>query len=124
MKICIKENEFNPTLLYQSWCTEDKAVAMGYTIVEVEEKYSDCCFDDFNRDLTFNVEKYNARKQRESNRRELEELQPELDKLTEDLIQAQAGAIIPDLEERKARFQVIHNRIREIKGKEPRKYFS
>ena len=124
MKICIKENEFNPSLLYQKWCSEELATEMGYTIVEVDEKYADCCFEDFNEDLTFSVDKYNARKQRESNQLELAELQPELDKLTEDLIQAQAGAIIPDLEERKARFQVIHNRIREIKGKEPRKYFS
>lgn len=65
MKICIKENEFNPTLLYQPWCSEKMAINMGYTIVELDEQYKDCCFDDFNEDLTFSVEKYNARKQKE-----------------------------------------------------------
>ena len=66
MKICIKENEFNPSLLYQKWCSEKTAIKMGYTIVEVDEKYADCCFEDFNNDLTFNIEKYNARKQKEN----------------------------------------------------------
>lgn len=65
MKICIKENEFNPSLLYQKWCSEEMAIEMGYTIVEVDEKYADCCFDDFNEDLTFSVDKYSARKQKE-----------------------------------------------------------
>lgn len=62
MKVCIKENEFNPSLLNQKWCNEKFATEMGYTIVEIEEKYNDCCFEDFNEDLTFNVDKYNARK--------------------------------------------------------------
>lgn len=66
MKICIKENEFNPSLLYQKWCSEEVAIGMGYTIVEVEEQYKDCCFDDFNEDMTFSIEKYNARKQKEN----------------------------------------------------------
>lgn len=37
----------------------------NYTKVEIDDKYSDCIGADFNDDLTFNVEKYNARKQRE-----------------------------------------------------------
>ena len=94
----------------------------NYTKIQIDDKYLDCISSDFNEDLTFSVDKYNARKQKELYKLELAELQPELDKLTEDLIQAQAGAIIPNLEERKARFQVIHNRIREIQGKEPREY--
>lgn len=65
MKICIKENEFNPSLLYQDWCTEEIATQMGYTIVDVGEVYKDCCFDDFNEDLTFSIDKYKARKQKE-----------------------------------------------------------
>ena len=65
MKICIKKNEFNPSLLYQSWCTEEKALQMGYKIVDLDDKYSDCHFDDFNDDLTFSIDKYNARKQKE-----------------------------------------------------------
>ena len=74
MKICIKENEFNPSLLYQKWCSEEMAIEMGYTIVEVDEKYADCCFEDFNEDLTFNVDKYNARKQKEVNQKRIAEI--------------------------------------------------
>lgn len=65
MKICIKKNEFNPTLLYQSWCTEEKALQMGYKIVDLDDKYSDCHFDDFDENLDFSIDKYNARKQKE-----------------------------------------------------------
>lgn len=35
----------------------------NYTKVEIDDKYSDCQESDFNNDLTFNVEKYNTRKQ-------------------------------------------------------------
>lgn len=77
MKICIKENEFNPSLLYQNWCSEESAINMGYTIVEVDEQYKDVMYEDFNEDLTFSVEKYYARKQEEKKRnykREVERL--------------------------------------------------
>ena len=49
----------------------------NYTKVEIDAKYSDCIGADFNEDLTFNVEKYNARKQEEKKRnykREVERL--------------------------------------------------
>ena len=39
----------------------------NYTKVEIDDKYSDCQSSDFNDDLTFNVEKYNARKQKQDN---------------------------------------------------------
>ena len=45
----------------------------NYTKVEIDDKYFDCIGADFNEDLTFNVEKYNARKQ-EENARQYEEL--------------------------------------------------
>ena len=35
----------------------------NYTKVEIDDIYSDCQESDFNDDLSFNVEKYNARKQ-------------------------------------------------------------
>ena len=35
----------------------------NYTKVEIDDKYSDCQASDFNEDLTFSIEKYNARKQ-------------------------------------------------------------
>lgn len=38
----------------------------NYTKVEIEDKYADCINKDFNEDLTFSVEKYNARKQKEN----------------------------------------------------------
>ena len=39
----------------------------NYTKVEIDDIYSDCQASDFNDDLTFNVEKYNARKQKQDN---------------------------------------------------------
>lgn len=38
----------------------------NYTKVEIDDKYSDCTSTDFNDDLTFSIEKYNARKQKEN----------------------------------------------------------
>ena len=35
----------------------------NYTKVDIDDKYSDCQESDFNEDLTFSIEKYNARKQ-------------------------------------------------------------
>ena len=122
MKICIKENEFNPSLLSQKWCTEDKAREMGYTIIEIADIYKDCTFEDFNSDFTFNIEKYNSRKQKEYNQLRILEIRPRLEQLSQDLIQAQAGAVFEDLEERKAEFRVLHNELRILLGKEPRLY--
>lgn len=42
----------------------DKYIEDGYTKIELEEKYFDCKYQDFNEDLTFSVEKYNNRKQK------------------------------------------------------------
>lgn len=39
----------------------------NYTKVEIDDKYSDCQTSDFNDDLSFNVDKYNARKQKQDN---------------------------------------------------------
>ena len=39
----------------------------NYTKVEIDDKYSDCQTSDFNDDLTFSIEKYNARKQKQDN---------------------------------------------------------
>ena len=39
----------------------------NYTKVEIDDKYSDCQASDFNDNLTFSVEKYNARKQKQDN---------------------------------------------------------
>lgn len=45
-----------------------------------------------------------------------------LNELSQDIIQAQAGAIFDDLEERKAEFQELHNELRALQGKEAREY--
>lgn len=39
----------------------------NYTKVEIDDVYSDCQSSDFNDDLSFNVDKYNARKQKQDN---------------------------------------------------------
>lgn len=39
----------------------------NYKKVEIDDKYSDCIGRDFNEDLTFSIEKYNARKQKQDN---------------------------------------------------------
>ena len=39
----------------------------NYTKVEIDDVYLDCQASDFNDDLTFSVEKYNARKQKQDN---------------------------------------------------------
>ena len=52
----------------------------GYTLVEVDDKYFDCEGFDFNDDLTFNVEKYNARIQAEDDENKVANLQMKLDK--------------------------------------------
>ena len=94
----------------------------NYTKVEIDDTYSDCQASDFNDDLSFNVDKYNARKQEENNQLRINEIKPRLEQLSQDLIQAQAGAVFEDLEERKAEFQVLHNELRVLLGKEPREY--
>ena len=46
--------------------TYDNYIENGFIKVELDEQYKDCTYFDFNEDLTFNVEKYNARKQKEN----------------------------------------------------------
>ena len=72
MKICIKKNEFNPSFI--ALYGEEKAKEQGYTIVEPPQGCEDCAFEDFNEDYTFNIEKYNKRKQSCINQEKLIEL--------------------------------------------------
>lgn len=62
MKVCLKENEFNPSFIVLYG--EEKAKEQGYIIVEVDNQYLDCCFEDF-ENFVFSAEKYNARKEQE-----------------------------------------------------------
>lgn len=58
--------------------------------------------------------------QDEINEQKKYELKTELSKLSEDIIQSQAGEIVPNIEERKAQFISLHNELRVLEGKEPR----
>ena len=73
MIVFIKKNKFikNPDI------EEEYYLNNGFTRVELDKIYADCVYDDFNDDFTFNVEKYNARKQKENKvncKREIEKL--------------------------------------------------
>ena len=94
----------------------------NYIKIEIDDKYSDCQASDFNDDLTFSIEKFNARKQKQDNENRIAQIKPRLEQLSQDLIQAQAGAVFEDLEERKLEFQTLHNELRELLGKNPRLY--
>ena len=60
--------------------------------------------------------------QEELDEREIYELEVRLNQLTQDFIQIQCGAVFEDADERIAEFQEKHNRLRYLKGKEPRVY--
>lgn len=67
--IFIKQNQFSKNVdeYGNIFEVENEAIYLenGFTKIELEETYKDCAYQDFNEDLTFSVEKYNARKQRE-----------------------------------------------------------
>lgn len=48
------------------------------------------------------------------------DIRDRLSRLSEDMIQAMAGEIVPDLDDRKAEFVALHNELRALEGKEPR----
>ena len=50
------------------------------------------------------------------------EITVRLNQLSQDFVQAMAGAYFENLEERKAEFQTLHNELRVLEGKEPREY--
>lgn len=54
--------------------------------------------------------------------REIIELEARLKELSQDIVQIQCGAVFEDKDERIAEFQEKHNRLRYLKGKEPREY--
>lgn len=69
-EICSKTQEVayeNGNITIQPLFTDEQLSQppYNYTKVEIDDKYSDCIGEDFNEDLTFNVEKYNARKEKE-----------------------------------------------------------
>lgn len=63
------------------------------------------------------LEEYNNKQIRGS------EIRRRLDELSNDFVQAFAGAYIADLDERKREFAELHNELRAIMGKMPRSYY-
>lgn len=53
---------------------------------------------------------------------EIFKLEERLFQLNQDIIQMYCGAVFEDADERVAEFQEKHNRLRYLKGKEPREY--
>lgn len=49
--------------------------ALGFILINIDDKYADCEDPDFNEDFTFNIEKYNARKQSYLYEEQLNELE-------------------------------------------------
>lgn len=59
--------------------TYDDYIENGFTKIELDDQYKDCNYFDFNEDLTFSVEKYNARKQKENNQLRINEIKARLE---------------------------------------------
>ena len=93
----------------------------GGKIIEIEYKYCDCVFADFDNN-GFNIDKYNSRKQMEKDNLRIAEIKPRLEQLSQDIVQSLAGAEFEDLAERQKEFKTLHNELRVLLGKEPRKY--
>lgn len=53
----------------------------NYKLLNIDEKYIDCCESDFNEDLTFNQEKYFSRKTIELSCQKIEEFKQKLSSL-------------------------------------------
>lgn len=114
MDIYRNDDEFVTDLLMSKFNYKKK--------IEIEESYKDCCFADFNEDLTFSIDKYNARKENENNQFKVATIKARLEQLSHDIVQTLAGAEIEDIEERQKEFQSLHNELRCLLGKQPRKY--
>ena len=58
----------------------------------------------------------------ELTQKEIYKLEARLKELSQDIVQIQCGAVFEDKDERIVEFQEKHNRLRYLKGKEPREY--
>ena len=124
-KILINETIFDKTLPYQDWFIEENMTNDVHVVEIDDEYYIDCVIDDFDlidNAYIFNVEKYNTRKQKENNKLRIAEITLRLEKLDQDFRQVDLGAVIPDIEERKAEFITLHNELRQLLGMPAREY--
>ena len=77
MKIAIKFDEDNNIMYIDKNLRQEipyTSPPYNFTIIEIDDKYSDCINLDFNTDFTFNIEKYNKRKQSCINQEKMIEL--------------------------------------------------
>lgn len=71
------------------------------------------------------IDSYLLQKQQQEDKATLyriSEIKTRLEQLSQDIIQSLAGAEFEDLAERQKEFQTLHNELRILLGKEPRKY--
>ena len=141
MEICIRENYIDKISLTKTHIIIDEfgkeheelmyrredlvKPPYNYKIVEIDDKYADCIYLDFdytNDTFVFNITKYNARKTNDENLKKIAELKLELAPIKEDVEQVKLfGMVRDDYEEKKQRCAEIVNEIRTLMGKEPRK---
>lgn len=62
MIIAIRKEPYGVLYIDKNLRAEINYIELGFTLINVDDKYADCESQDFNEDFTFNVEKYNARK--------------------------------------------------------------
>lgn len=65
---------------------------------------------------------YKQYTEQELKQRRIYEIQARLNQLSQDFVQADLGAVFDDLEARKSEFKTLHNELRELQGKDKRKY--
>ena len=69
-----------------------------------------------------NIQVYVLYTEKQLKQNRITEIQVILDNLDKDFRQADLGAVFEDLKERKVEFIKLHNELRTLQGKEPRKY--
>lgn len=115
MKILIGKNTFDKTICCQKWFNGE--TPKGTKIVEIEEQFQDCVIEDFGKDLSFSVEKYNARKQKESASVRLKELKQLLANTDYQAIKFAEGQIsTEDYEPMRLQRQAWRDEINELEG--------
>ena len=131
MKIAIKFDEDNNIMYIDKNLRQEipyTSPPYNFTIIEIDDKYSDCINLDFNTDFTFNIEKYNKRKQSCINQEKLIELTNWFDnyfdkQLNQSLWQDDFTISHDDyfdkdyssIDELKAQAKLVRNEIRELR---------
>lgn len=92
-----------------------------FEILDKEYSYSDIRFlRKVNGQIIIDQEAKAESERQIANRQRISEIKARLTELTKDFAQAQAGLIVPDIEQRKTEFVTLHNELRALLGLEPR----